>query len=476
MYIGEKVDFAYTGGIQEFVAPEKGLYLLEAWGARGGYGYDTPMAGQGGYSKGYVVLDKNERIYIVVGNVGANIAGNGQSNRAAAGGFNGGGNGYGGRSGDYGGGGGGATHFARSGDLLANTPLEDVFIIAGGGGGGYRNSGTWLYGGHGGGLTSTGGLMYDAKNRLAAATQTSGYAYGQGGIDGQKYGGGGGGGGLYGGVGSVYCAGSGGSGYIDGAKALTYKGVEYVPETTTGGNGAAGKASITYIAKGFREIYFHGILLDAIIVNGVELDDIRFPEDIASVAKVTYYYGETVLRTRYIDEGADALHTDIVMPEQEGYTFVGWTLQPESIDIVNELNAGVTPINLYAVYLPNTYDIYVAGSTHDERFTSGSYRTAATANWNSTSDTSNFNVNFKSYQNGNINCYVNMSGGGFGQYFINGTGTVIYGGTTYIENINAGIRDGNNTIGVDAYASEAQTLNVSMTIRRITLSNPKPWV
>lgn len=471
MYIGEKINFAYTGGIQEFVAPDKGLYLLEAWGARGGDG--GASYGSGGYSKGYVVLDKEETIYVVIGGAGGTIAGTSAYTSGQPGGYNGGGYAYGGNRGDYAGSGGGATHFARSGAVLSSTPLEDVFIIAGGGGGGYRRSGTQCSGGAGGGLTSGGGRQSDGSS-LAGSTQTSGGPYGQG-NSGHTYAGGGGGGGYFGGYASLYCGASGGSGYIDGAKALNYKGIDYTPETIAGVWAGHGKASITFIAKGFREIYFHGVLLDAIIVNGVELDDIRFPEDIASAAKVTYYYGDTVLRTRYIDEGEDTLHTDIAMPEQEGYTFVGWALQPESVDIVNELNAGVAPIDLYAVYLPNTYDVYVAGSTRDERFTSGSYRTAATANWNSTSDTSNFNVDFHSYRNGNINCYVNMSGGGFGQYFINGTGTVIYGGTTYIENINAGIRDGNNTIGVDAYASEAQTLNVSMTIRRITLSNPKPW-
>lgn len=478
MYIGEKIDFAYTGNIQEFVAPDKGLYLLEAWGARGGYGYDTPMAGQGGYSKGYVVLDKNERIYIVVGNVGANIAGNGQSNHAAAGGFNGGGNGYGGRSGDYGGGGGGATHFARSGDLLSNTPLEDVFIIAGGGGGGYRNSGTWLYGGHGGGLTSTGGLMYDAKNRLPASTQTSGNAYGQGGIDGQKYGGGGGGGGLYGGAGSVYCAGSGGSGYIDGAKALTYKGVEYVPETTTGGNGAAGKASITFIAKGFRDIYAYGVLLSSIMAYGVELDDIRFPEDLANASRVSYHYDSIILRTRYINEGEDILHTDIEMPTKEGYTFVGWALQPDSIDIVAELTAGTEPINLHAIYLPNQLTVYNSGVSRDDRFTSGSYSSSATATSNSASGpTAYFDVNFHAYQTGEINCSWRMSGNkGFGSYYVNGVQNIVYAGTYSMDNIKRNISNGSNRVRCEAYADNGYSISTSFYVQSITLSNPKPWV
>lgn len=474
MYIGEKINFAYTGGIQEFVAPDKGLYLLEAWGARGGDG--GALYGYGGYSKGYVVLDKNERIYIVVGGAGGTINGTGQSNRGIAGGYNGGGYGYGGNNGDYAGSGGGATHFARSGAILSSTPLADVFIIAGGGGGGYRRSGTQCYGGNGGGLTSGGGRQSDGSS-IAGSTQTSGGPYGQG-NSGHTYAGGGGGGGYFGGYASLYCGASGGSGYIDGAKALTYKGVEYVPETTTGGNGAAGKASITFIAKGFRDIYAYGNLLNAIMAYGVELDDIRFPEDLANASRVSYHYDSIILRTRYINEGEDILHTDIEMPTKEGYTFVGWALQPDSLDIVAELTAGNEPINLHAVYLPNQITVYNSGVSRDDRFTSGSYSSSATANSNSASGpTATFNVNFHTYQTGEINCSWRMSGNkGFGAYYVNGVQNIVYAGTYSMDNIKRNIANGSNRIRCEAYADNGYSISTSFYVQSITLSNPKPWV
>jgi hypothetical protein len=62
-------EFYYTGNIVEFTVPTSGTYKIEAWGAVGGGGY-TPMGPKGAYSKSFVLLNKDERIKILVGEKG----------------------------------------------------------------------------------------------------------------------------------------------------------------------------------------------------------------------------------------------------------------------------------------------------------------------------------------------------------------------------------------------------------------------
>jgi hypothetical protein len=95
-------EFTYTGNIVEFTVPTSGTYKIEAWGAMGGGG--SGLEGpKGAYSKSFVLLSKDERIKILVGEKG-----------------------YPGSSSYiYCGGGGGGTFIAKG-----NTPL----CVAGGGG------------------------------------------------------------------------------------------------------------------------------------------------------------------------------------------------------------------------------------------------------------------------------------------------------------------------------------------------------
>ena len=209
--------FAYTGGVQTFVAPANGAYTLEVWGAEGG---TSGFGGKGGYSKGTINLTKGQTLYIYVG---------GQT------GFNGGGSGHG-RATDSGGGG---TDIRVNGSALGNR----VIVAGGGGGWGSRDL---IYGGAGGGITGGKGLD-GAINRQGGygGTQSSGGtggngvtygiqgSLGQGGsqLAGSSSGGGGGGGGYYGGGsgGSDYPnyndyddgGGGGGSGYIGGVTSGT---------------------------------------------------------------------------------------------------------------------------------------------------------------------------------------------------------------------------------------------------------------
>nr|MBP3259090.1 prepilin-type N-terminal cleavage/methylation domain-containing protein [Bacilli bacterium] len=222
-------EYGYKGSVQSFTVPADcpGTYKLEVWGAQGGSSTQGGSGAYGGYSSGTVKLAAGTVLYIAVGGQGG----------AGGGGYNGGGSAF-----SISGGGGGATHIATTnrGTLSNyNSYRSEVLIVAGGGGG----VGFWtdyglqfLAGGAGGG--TTGG---NSTRGAQGGTQSSGYAFGQGG-NGTCYGGGaGGGGGWYGGYG-INCndgGGGGGSGYIGGVTDGT---------TTAGQRAGHGGAKITFIS------------------------------------------------------------------------------------------------------------------------------------------------------------------------------------------------------------------------------------
>jgi hypothetical protein len=233
-------DFNYNGSVQEFIAPESGIYKLETWGAEGGRNLTNPssVSGKGGYSKGELHLNKGEKLYVYVGGKGTDTPYDADDAPGTniAGGWNGGGNGTNG-----GGGGGGATDIRKGG-----TALNNRIIVAGGAGGVGYNSGVQT-GGYGGGLIGgTGG----GSGSGAGGTQSSGYSLGQGGNWNHTNDCGGGGGGYYGGYGgsTSNTAGGGGSGYIS-------------PIITAGGTvsniwNGSGKAIITYVTELEESITF----------------------------------------------------------------------------------------------------------------------------------------------------------------------------------------------------------------------------
>ena len=217
--------FNYTGAEQVFTVPKTGTYKLETWGAQGGKsimnGAYQDIGGYGGYSIGFISLNKDETLYIYTGGHGSD----GKINVAdSLGGFNGGGNGHWDKKDDdASGGGGGATHISRVAKLLFNLEnnKSDILIVSGGGGGA-----AWNYtSGNGGGVNGTIGYKSEALYSVNG-TQISGYKFGQGGHGSDSAGtpGGGGGGGYFGGYGGYIAdvndhlndaiPGAGGSGYI----------------------------------------------------------------------------------------------------------------------------------------------------------------------------------------------------------------------------------------------------------------------
>ena len=199
-----------------YIAPRTGIYRIQAWGAQGGSIGDN-IGGYGGYATGYVLLEKDTKLYINVG-----CQGDAQTERKAktvAGGYNGGGSGFG-KSDKLVAGGGGATSVSLYSGLLKNQyeHVSDLLLVAGGGGGAaYEEEQKYANGGHGGGAcgtmnttTATGTVFYPKDPGCQTGTN-----FGYGTDADSSTSGSGGGGGFFGGQwGNFWSGGSGGSGYL----------------------------------------------------------------------------------------------------------------------------------------------------------------------------------------------------------------------------------------------------------------------
>lgn len=231
--VGYMLNAPYSGKSISMTLP-KGRYILECWGAQGGYRNNENFGGKGGYSRGTITLSEPTRFYIYAGGSGNSVS---TSDGVHPGGFNGGGK----RA--YNPGGGGASDIR-----IGSDSLYARVIVAGGGG---SDGGTNNYGGYGGGNTGetksgsgsnfsgygTGGFGGTANgnssgsgNWLASSQSASaayqqdcysGFGFGGNGVYANTGYGGAGGGGWYGGTGTVPDSsgdddkgGGGGSGYI----------------------------------------------------------------------------------------------------------------------------------------------------------------------------------------------------------------------------------------------------------------------
>ena len=240
--------FSYKGSTESFKVPADGTYTLECWGA----GHS-----KGGKSLGDYQAQKNQILYICVGSKGAE----GNTSVTGVGGYNGGGNGGSSNGYNRGCGGSGATHICLQDGLLKDLKSayenKQLLMVAGGEGG---KVGPYGIAGYGGGIEGGKPICLYSDTNFPVATQSSGYAFGQGqngrtgtANDGGYEGGGGGGGGLYGGYAPQKLGpytnhtGGGGSGYVN-AKLVTGKTIagnqsffspSGVLETGHAGDGAA---------------------------------------------------------------------------------------------------------------------------------------------------------------------------------------------------------------------------------------------
>lgn len=216
---GDILNCPYSGSSRAITLP-KGTYLLECWGAQGGYRSSSSYGGKGGYAKGTLTLTANTTLYLYAGGAG-NTGG-------TSGGFNGGG-----ARNSYPGGGGASdirigqdSYYARV--IVAGGGGSDGASSKTGGAGGGTNGQACQGGGYGtGGYYGTQtGLSSGSPASSKPTSNGSSYIYGGFGFGG--YGsyrssgyGGAGGGGWYGGCGTYPdssadddMAGGGGSGYV----------------------------------------------------------------------------------------------------------------------------------------------------------------------------------------------------------------------------------------------------------------------
>ena len=246
--------YDYTGDVQSFVAPTTGYYEVELWGASGGYsicdGRYCVQGGNGAYTRGIIHLNSQQELFVYVGQVGSNaIRG---ANAPAS--YNGGGLG----TWDYSdneaaGAGGGSTDIRLvSGDWNNFDSLKSRIIVAASGGG----SAWYSNGGAGGGLNG-----YTNNPSAKAATQTTGYSFGQGqngSGTGDSDGVGGAGSGYYGGYTSGAYGGSesgaGGSSFISG-----HNGCDAIAESSVSG-------SITH--TGQAKHYSGYSFVDTVMIDG----------------------------------------------------------------------------------------------------------------------------------------------------------------------------------------------------------------
>ena len=207
---------------------------MEVWGAQGGIpaGTESSNIPYGGYSRGWLNINSNTKLYVVVGGKGVYVGPTYDTPYNKSGGYNGGGN-----AGSQGvsGSGGGATHIAITNNrgVLANyvNNKSEILIVAGGGGG---NGQGGRRGGLGGGLNGGNSAL-----GVLGGTQTSGYSFGKGQDVTIEKDDGGGGGGWYGGfTESADKSGGGGSGYIGGVSNGS---------TTNGVQSGNGKALISWM-------------------------------------------------------------------------------------------------------------------------------------------------------------------------------------------------------------------------------------
>ena len=212
---GDILNCPYSGEAISITLP-KGKYLLEVWGAQGGYRSSSTYGGKGGYAKGVLELLEETLVYLLSGGSGNSQTASGSSSVLTPGGFNGGG-----QRDRYRGGGG------ASDIRIGQNSLYARVAVAGGGGSDGATSKQGMYGGGTSGGTAT--QSYGTGG--GGGTQTAGGAggssnsgtFGQGGLGHYRSSGygGAGGGGWYGG-GGVYPdssgdddrGGGGGSGYV----------------------------------------------------------------------------------------------------------------------------------------------------------------------------------------------------------------------------------------------------------------------
>lgn len=370
-----------TPGEHIYTVPENGKYKLEVWGAQGGdANYSTAYTcGYGSYSVGVININKNDILYVNVGDMGQSVNGNSGDSGT---GYNGGG--YASYYSDNSahGGGGGATHIATESGLLkelseyAGNHDSPILIVAGGGGGASSHTLAPNYsgiGGHAGGFNGnagspatitcynygTGGTQSSAGTYILCSSDghgngtdthpdVAGFGYGSNYdkfYNALYYSSTGGGGGYYGGGSGNHAPGGGGSGYI-GHNSLTNKAM-YCYNCNTSSEESTKTYSTTDVSS----------------------------EPIANYAKS----GSGAARISQLEFTKQFVIEDVYgelpIPTREGYYFIGWNTKSDGSGIT------VTNSSTVSAYIGTLYAMWAEEEKTLFLFDNGVDNTSVTGGW-----------------------------------------------------------------------------------------------
>lgn len=183
---------------------------------------------------------------------------------------------------------------------------------------------------------------------------------------------------------------------------------------------------------------------------------------------VRYYDGDRLIGEADVEEGLDVLHPTF-STAKEGYTLNGWQYNGERVE---NLAANGDDIALYAIYLPNSYNVYVEGSFRDEKYTNGTYSAYVKATTSSGEKSAIFSIDFKEYSSGTVLLRCARNNQGFGWVRFNGNPNYIIGNG---ETVTYTAINGQNHMTAGVSAGEQQTGETTMFVNRITLTNPRAW-
>lgn len=363
---GTTYNFSYTGSEQTFTPSCRGTYTLEAWGAQGG-GTSTRPGGKGAYTKGELLLNTGDSIYVYVGGEGAHI-----EQITNIGGYNGGGySGNNAGSNSYGGG--GATDFRLvNGNWNLIQGLKSRIMVASAGGGNVANTSYSTVPGVGGTL-----IGQSASGTYSAAVPTGGTQTGPGeSFEGTRSGyfgysqqtntsgwGGGGGSGYYGGSNGHGYAGAGGSSFISGHsgcdaikntsndtivhsnQSIHYSGYKFTNTVMKAGNeimpSVSGSTETGHSGNGYAKVTFGSKLATPYTSK---LDAPTYIENTPGEVTITYPLGCTDYICSYkINNGEEVtVNTNTTISFKEDGIVTAYVKDKNGSEIVNTVSSSYT--------------------------------------------------------------------------------------------------------------------------------------
>lgn len=219
---------------------------------------------------------------------------------------------------------------------------------------------------------------------------------------------------------------------------------------------------------------FGNDLIKHVALGNTAIKKIALGNDIvwSGASLVSYYDGATLLGTEEVDEGEDVLRPSAIVPTKTNYTHVGWSTSNGG-ERVTTLVATGEPMNLYAVFVPNTlviasYDIQkstdtggyhcnvINSSYNSDYLTAEPWMHLVAYPYNTKSDTHTFTLDTKYYQTVTATEKSDQNG----TFFATKTVPIVSESGTYTI-----------SASIVAYGDAVEAVAGCV----ITLSNPEQW-